>query len=383
MTSPRALRPPFAKIPRRISRKLSTQTLRISLGLGVTFLSACKDGSETAAAAPKPPAQVVVYKVETRPFADTTTAVGTLRSNESVEISAAVTEQVEALHFEDGQTVKKGDLLATLTSHEEIAQMANAKAILAEEERELKRLSGLSETGSVAKVTVAERTTRGVLAKAGIDRIQAMLDDRNVRAPFDGVVGLRRISVGATVSPGTVITTLDQLDRMKLDFTVPEVFISQLGKGSAISVRAAAYPDRTFEATVENVDSRVDPVTRSITVRSIIDNKSHELLPGMLMSVNLQRNQREAITVPERALVPLGKSQAVFRLKEDSSVERIGVQIGARVPGFVEITEGLKVGDQVISDGVGGLSNGAAVKVSESFSGPAEMFNPSADAEAR
>lgn len=326
---------------------------------------------------------MVVFEAESRPFSDTSTAVGTLRSNESVEISAAITEQVESIHFNDGQKVNKGDLLAKLTSNEEQAQMKNAEAILAEEERELDRLRRLGKTGAVAEVTIAERNTRGVLAKAGISRIQAMLDDRHVHAPFDGVVGLRRISPGATVSPGTVITTLDQLDRMKLDFTVPEVFIPQLAKGAAIAVKTAAFPDRIFKATVESVDTRVDPVTRSITVRSIIDNESLELLPGMLMTVTLRRNEREAVTIPERALVPLGKNQAVFRLKDDSTVERVGVRIGARLPGFVEIIDGLKVGDQVVSDGVASLRDGAKVTVNGSFSGPAERFNPGADAASR
>ena len=362
---------------------MQTRALWLVSGVSVALLSACRDEAPSAPKKAGGPAPVTVFSVAERDFSDTTTAVGTLRSNEAVEISAAVTEQVEALHFEDGQTVKKGQLLAKLTSHEEQAQMENAKAILAEEEREMTRLSGLSETGAVAEVTIAERNTRAVLAKAGINRIQAMLDDREVRAPFDGIVGLRRISPGATVSPGTVITTLDQLDRMKLDFTVPEVFVPQLGKGTSISVKAAAFPDRSFDATVETVDTRVDPVTRSITVRSIIDNGSLELLPGMLMSVTLERNERKSLAVPERALVPLGKSQAVFRLKDDATVERVGVVTGARVPGFVEITDGLKPGDQVVSDGVAVLREGSAVTVQGEFSGPAEQFDPSAEAQSR
>lgn len=361
---------------------MDTRAIWISLGLSAALLSACREDDGGGAQKPKGPTPVVVFEARARPFTDTTTAVGTLRSNEAVEISAAVTEQVEALHFEDGQEVRQGDLLAKLTDSEEQAQMENAEAILAEEERELQRLSNLR-TGAVAEVTIAERTTRSVLAKAGINRIRAMLEDREVRAPFDGVVGLRRISPGATVSPGTVITTLDQLDRMKLDFTVPEVFVPQLGKGTALDVKAAAFPDRVFEATVEQVDTRVDPVTRSITVRSILDNESRELLPGMLMSVTLQRNQREAVAVPERALVPLGKSQSVFRLKDDSTVERVGVTLGARLPGFVEITDGLEVGDRVVSDGVAVLRDGAEVTVSGEFDGPAEPFDPSADAEGR
>lgn len=361
---------------------MDTRTIWIALGFLAALTSGCREPDNDVSGQTKGPVPVVVFETAVRPFSDTTTAVGTLRSNESVEISAAVTEQVEALHFEDGQTVRKGDLLAKLTSYEEQAQMENAKAVLAEEERELERLSGLR-SGAVAEITIAERNTRSVLAKAGMNRIQAMLDDREVRAPFDGVVGLRRISPGATVSPGTVITTLDQLDRMKLDFTVPEVFIPQLGKGTTISVEAAAFPGRSFEATVESVDTRVDPVTRAITVRSIIDNEARELLPGMLMSVGLQRNARETLAVPERALVPLGKSQSVFRLVDDSTVERVGVELGARVPGFVEVRDGLRAGDRVVSDGVAVLRDGSAVTVSGSFSKPAEEFEPSADGENR
>lgn len=183
-----------------------------------------------------------------------TLSVGNLRATESVEISASVTEKIVSLDFEDGQTVKEGDVIARLESDEEKALMDIAKAELAEEQREIERIEGLVRTNAVAQVTLEERRTQAVRAEGAISRIEAMIKDRLITAPFDGVIGLRRISAGALVSPGAIITTLDKVDTMKLDFTVPEVFLGSppLFPGPAFLRSRRALPGTRYPARVSS-----------------------------------------------------------------------------------------------------------------------------------
>lgn len=344
----------------------------------VLLLVSCGDEGPPAGAGAPPPAavQVSTAVVELSPFTDTTLSVGNLRATESVEISASVTEKIVSLEFEDGQTVKEGEVIARLESDEETALMDIAKAELAEEQREIGRLEGLVRTSAVAEVTLEERRTQAVRAEGAINRIEAMVKDRLITAPFDGVLGLRRISAGALVSPGTIITTLDKIDTMKLDFTVPEVFLGTLTTGTALTASTMAYPDDDFTGSIETIDTRVDPVTRSLAVRAILPNPDGKLKPGMLMTVELQRNERSSLRIPERALVPLGERQAVYLVTPEGTATLVEVTLGTRIPGYVEVVSGLSVGDTIVVDGVLSLREGAAVKVTGDYAPPAAPYDP-------
>jgi len=205
--------------------------------------------------------------------------------------------------------------------------------------------------------------------------VEAQIADRRIIAPFSGMVGLRRISPGALVEPGTLITTLDKTDTMKLDFTVPETYAGTLRPGLAVAGRSNAFPDRDFEGAVAMVDSRIDPVTRSVAVRALLPNPAGDLKPGMLMTVVLERNPRESVAIPERAIVPVGDSRSVFSVV-DGVARRKVVVTGRRVPGFIEVKEGLKAGDLVVTDGVLSIQDGADVEVAGRFEGPVAPFDP-------
>lgn len=345
--------------------------------LSLFLLASCREETAGPAAGPASEVPVRIASVEKRELFDETVAIGTLRSQESVDVSSSVTERVESLHFDDGEEVKKGQLLAQLANDEETAAITMVEAELQEEKREVARLEVLAKRDAVAGVTLDERRTRSEIAIARLARMQAMLDDRQIIAPFDGVVGLRRISPGAMAEPGTIITTIDQIDPMKLDFQVPEVFITELTPGTGLRAQSAAFPDDDFEATVTTVDSRVDPVTRSISVRAVIPNPDKRLLPGMLLTVKLKRNVRDALVIPERALVPVGSTQSVYVLN-DGTVSLVEVTPGARLPGYVEILGGIEEGRQVVTDGVLSLRDGAAVNVAGPFEGTTPAFDPTA-----
>lgn len=320
------------------------------------------------------PVEVTVHTLEPRDFADQVVAMGTLVADESADISANVTERLESIHFEDGQRVEAGDLLAELAAAEERGILEGAEASLAEERRELKRLEPLVGRG-VSEADVAARRTRLALAEARIAQVRAQLADRRIVAPFGGRVGLRRISPGALVEPGDVITTLDKTDTMKLDFTIPETFLGTLRPGLAVRPRSGAFPDRRFEGKVAEIDTRIDPVTRAVAVRALLPNPGDLLRPGMLMTVTLLNNPSRNVAVPERAIVPIGEVKAVFRIA-DGIARRVAIKTGRREPGWVEVVEGLAAGDVVVTDGVLALRDGAEVTVAGEYEGPVEAFDP-------
>lgn len=351
----------------------------LSFLFSVAFLAgSCTDSStpSSGTAGTAKPVPVSVTKVEKQPFTDTTVAIGNLRSEESVEITANVTERIDSLHFEDGEYVKQGHVLAELSKEEEEAMLSIAESELKEQQREIDRLQNLTRQNAVAEVTLDERLTQRDMAEGKIKQTKATLGDLTITAPFDGVVGLRRISPGALVEPGTVITTVDKIDHMKLDFPVPEVFLNDLHPGTRVEAKTPAFPGQVFEAEIATVDSRVDPVTRSIEVRAILENKDRELRPGMLMTVSLQRNDRQALAVPERAIVQYGSKHSVYVVEKDNKVRLADVEIGVRRPGVVEIVSGLSEGMTVVTDGILSLSNGAAVEVAGQYEGPAPAFDP-------
>lgn len=329
----------------------------------------------TKAPAVKGASSVVTASVKKENYTTGMEAVGTVLAFESADIMPNVTERVTALNFEDGQSVKKGDPLATLSDAEEQAFLSSANSSLAEEEREIARLAALVKAGAAPEAKLQERQTMAEVAKQKIREAEAKISDRRIVAPFDGVLGLRRISVGALVSPTNVIVTLDKIDVVKIDFSVPETAMPYLKLGTAISARAAAARDKVFSGKLANFDSRIDPVTRSIAARAEVPNPGHDLKPGMLVMVNLEMEPSLSLSIPERALVPVGSKAFVFTVTGDKA-KRLEVKIGRRKPGFLEIKSGLKEGQNVIADGLVGLQDGMAVKVTGEFAGPVSAFNP-------
>jgi membrane fusion protein (multidrug efflux system) len=303
-----------------------------------------------AAAAPG----VIVAEATEDAWADRTEALGTLRANESVVITANVTETISAIHFDDGDRVAVDEVLVEMTSAEETALLEEVRARVAEAERQYARVQSLAERGSASASLLDERRRDLDTAGASLVAVESRLKDRLVKAPFAGVVGLRNISPGALVEPGDVITTLDDDSVMKLDFPVPSVFLPSLRPGLAIQARAPALGEGTFEGQISAVDSRVDPVTRAVQVRALLPNPDRLLRPGLLMRVALLRNPRQGLSIPEEALLHRGEEHFVLALTEtdDGAVpERRAVQIGARRPGFVEVTSGLTAGERVITHG--------------------------------
>lgn len=344
--------------------------LRLLLSAATLLLAGC--GEETATG---PGARggergltlVVTDTAQSRVIRREIEAIGTAGANESVTITAKVTDTVSAVRFEDGGYVDAGDVLIELTNREDTALLAEAQAHVQDTRTQFERLQSLLAQQSVPVSQVDEARARYNAAEARYQAVQARLADRLIRAPFSGVLGFRQVSSGTLVTPGTPITTLDDLSIIKLDFSLPEIYLSLLHPGLSLAARSVAYPDRTFDATVRNVDSRVDPVTRTATVRAHIDNDDQLLRPGMLLTVRLAAEEREALMVPEDALVQRGDRAYVYTVEEGIADMR-EVDHGDRYRGWVEITSGLSAGETVITEGVIKVRPGARVRTADAVS---------------
>lgn len=349
--------------------ELSKQTVSAVLVLAMMVVAGWFLFGRGDASAPKPGLQqaavrpVIGVVVEKQVFGDRLEAIGTLYANESVSVTAKTQGIIRSVDFEDGQTFKRGDQIAAIDAGEQDAALNVELANLEQQQKDLARARGLSKEGHVSQSRVDEMVAMVKKAEANVAAARVRSNDRRITAPFSGIVGTRRISVGALVSPGTVVTTLDDISEVKLDFAIPETFMATLHPGLDIEAAASAYPNEIFKGKVISVDSRVDPVTRSVNVRAMIPNEDLRLRPGMLMVAELIKDRRESLMIPEAALLPENNLQYVYTISTDNVANRLQVTIGRRRAGAVEVLEGLREGDVVIKEGLQDLRSGSKVNV--------------------
>ncbi|CAB5159498.1 CzcABC family efflux RND transporter, membrane fusion protein [Olavius algarvensis associated proteobacterium Delta 3] len=321
---------------------------------------------------------VIVKEVTMDRFIDRVEALGTLRANESVELTASVSETVTAIHFEDGQRVEAGDILIEMTNEEEHALIAEEISTVAEAKKQYERMKSLVKRGSASKSLLDQRRREYETARARLLATESRLKDRLIVAPFSGLVGLRNISVGALIEPGDVITTLDDDSVMKLDFTIPAIHLSTLRIGLPIEARSPAFDGRKFNGTVSGINSRIDPTTRSIIARALLPNPERLLKPGMLMHVDLMKNPRDVLVIPEEALIPSGRENFVLivdRTEGPTVAQRRKVTAGGRRPGDVEILDGLEAGEYVVIHGTLNTRPGQQVTVIAEDTGDEPLVN--------
>ncbi|MDF2180390.1 efflux RND transporter periplasmic adaptor subunit [Aliiglaciecola sp. CAU 1673] len=311
------------------------------------------------------PLPVVVEQVTQQPFAVVIEALGTAKANESVEVTALSTEMVDSIGFDDGDRVKKGQLLVSLHNREEKAKVNELEIGLQEAKRQLTRIRNLARENAASAQLLDEQEAKVKALTAQLEVVNAKLADLEIRAPFSGKLGIRRVSQGALVRPGEVITTLDDVHQMKVDFSISEVHLPDVQKGLKVQAHSVAYPDKVFEGEISSLDSRLDPITRSIQVRAIIDNPDFLLSPGMLLQINLHKRLLNTLVVSEGALIPIDDKQFVFVVDEQGMVKKTEVKVGYRKPGTAQIISGLNEGERVVIEGALRLGDGAKVKVVE------------------
>jgi len=321
------------------------------------------------------PTQVTTVPVRNEVVSQKLEALGTARANESVDISSKTSNIVTAVRFRDGERVRVGQVLVQLDDAATRADVAAAQATLNESESQYNRSRELLNTQALSKSQFEQLEATLKANRARLQAAQARLEDTVIRAPFSGRVGLRRVSVGTLISPGDVITTLDDTSVIKLDFAVPENMLSTLREGLSVRATAPAYPGRNFAGKVASIDSRVDINTRSVTVRALLANEDGALKPGMFLNVSLSKDERQAIVIPEEALTPEAEKQFVF-VVADGKASRREVRIGGRRPGHVEVLGGLNPGDVVVVEGTQKIRDGSPVVASERV---VEALPPDAD----
>lgn len=313
-----------------------------------------------------PPASVFAEPAREQVFTNRVEAIGTLEPNERVDLTLTASDRVTALYFEDGDRVKKGKTLLSLAQREQVALVEAAEADLAQARQDLARIEPLAQQGAVStsELDMARRNVN--TASAQLRAVQSRQNDRVLVAPFDGVLGFRRVSVGSLVRPGDVVATLIDDSVMRLEFAVPSTFIRVLRPGLEIEASTSDLPGQVFSGTVDSIDNAIDPITRSVRVRANVPNPSGVLLSGMYMSVALQAEPRRALSVPEVALQPRGPETFVWVADTSGAqtvARRVKIEPGLRHNGRVEVVSGLTAGQMVITEGALRVREGALVMI--------------------
>lgn len=304
--------------------------------------------------------------IGSRSFTDEIRVLGVARGRRSVNITSSTSELITRVLFTDGQRVAAGTPLVELQAREEDAGIIEARAQVAQAQRQFDRYKTLSERGIAPRVTAEDAETALATARASLNAAQARRGDRLIRAPFAGVLGLSSVTAGTLVNPGGVITTLDDIAVVRVDFPVPERYLGVLRTGTPIRATIDAYGDEVFSGRIALIDTRVNEQTRAVTARAEIPNPGARIRPGMAVRVAVQQGRRTAPAAPEAALQYEGDGAFVYRIAkgtEGSTAQRVEVETGSVEGGFVEILSGLSVGDRVVGSGLNRIQPGAPVSV--------------------
>lgn len=318
------------------------------------------------------PTMVSAAVVQPRVFSDDLEVLGVAKGRQSVTLTAATTQLVAKVRFTDGQQVRRGAVLVELKNTEQDAGIAQSEAKLVQAQREYDRWRQLADKGFASRSAVDQYQAAWLSAKADLEAARARQADRQIRAPFAGVVGLSDVAPGALVNPGAPIVTLDDLTAIRVDFQVPEQYLAQVHEGQPIDATVDAYPGQKVHGRIQRLDTRVDERTRAITARAEFPNPDHRLKPGMLIRVAISRGQRPALAAPESAVAVQGDSAFVFVIRamgERTVAEQRPVVTGLRQDDFVEILDGVRPGERIVADGLNKIQPGQPIRVAGGFGG--------------
>jgi len=308
------------------------------------------------------PVTVELARAETRTLRRTVEAVGTTRAAKSIDIVPEVDGRLVELTITPGTPVEAGAVLARLDDSIQRADLTEAEAVLTEQSQTLDRIRTLSRTNAVSQAALEDATARLAEAQAEMERARRRLEDRAITAPFAGVVGLTNYDVGARVSDGQVLTRLDDLTEVEVEFSLPETVFSQVRQGQGVTARSAAFPDRDFQGTVTAVDSRIDPVSRAFRTRAIIPNPDSTLPAGMFLALTLVLSEEDRITVPEEAIVFQAAETYVF-VADEGTARRRTVETGQRRDGRIAVLSGLAEGEAVVVRGLQRVRDGTPLTI--------------------
>ena len=292
-------------------------------------------------------------------------AIGSLQSDETVQLAPEIAGRVDKIEFEEGTRVKAGDVLISLDDALLRAEVADTEARLNLAKANNERARQLSRTGNVTDRSRDEAVTNFETATAALELAKTRLDKHLLRAPFDGIVGVRTVSVGAFVAVGTPVVNIEKIDGLKVDFKVPEIYLTSIAAGQVIDVTVDAIPGQTFTGKIYAINPQVAVNGRALQVRARIETKELILRPGLFARILIKGAvERDVVLVPESAIIPRAGDNFVFRI-EDGRAKEVRVKLGERSSAKVALTEGIGAGDMIVTAGQHKLRDGAAVDVVE------------------
>ena len=310
--------------------------------------------------------QVAEAVIATRPFSDQIEVLGVARGERSVNITSNSSELITRVLFTDGQRVSAGTPLVQLQAREEEAGIIEARAQVGLAEQQYERYAELGERGFAPRMMVEQYQAELAVARATLQAAQARQGDRSIRAPFSGVLGLSSVTAGTLINPGAVITTLDDIDTIRVDFPIPERYLNVVRAGLPITATADAYGDQEFSGRIALVDTRINETTRAVTARAEFPNPGGRIRPGMLVRVSIEQGQRQSVAVPEAGIQYEGDGAFVYRIagtEQGSTAQRVEVETGAVEGGFVEVVSGLRAGERIVASGLNRIQPNAPVTV--------------------
>ena len=371
-----------------IKRHFFLAAAAVLLGLMVlaVVLRVAFAGDEKAGGGPSGPGggrgqTVSEVVISARSFTDEIRVLGVARGRRSVNITSSTSELITRVLFTDGQRVSAGTPLVELQAREEDAGIIEARAEVAQAQRQFDRYKTLADRGIAPRVTAEDAETALATAQASLTAAQARRGDRLIRAPFAGVLGLSSVTAGTLVNPGGVITTLDDIDVVRVDFPVPERYLGELRAGIPIRATIDAYGDEVFGGRIALIDTRINEQTRAVTARAEISNPGARIRPGMAVQVAVQQGQRTAPAAPEAAVQYEGEGAFVYRIARGDrglTAQRVEVETGSVEGGYVEIVSGLNVGDSIVGSGLNRIQPGAPVRVAGQTGGNSGNRRPAA-----
>ncbi|MDA8707800.1 efflux RND transporter periplasmic adaptor subunit [Hellea sp.] len=347
-----------------------TRIFTISLILSsAMLLASCGSKSAeggTSGASKARAANVFVEPLQTHSFASRIEALGTLTPKEQVDLTLNSADRVASLYFEDGQRVKKGQVLLQLQQREQRALVQAEEARVISARQQLGRMERLVASKAVSQAEVDD--AKGMLdsAIAQKEAVESRQTDRVLRAPFDGVLGFRRVSVGSYVQAGSVVARLVDDSEMNLQFDVPSTFLRLLNTDSEVVTTTNDIPGQTFKGTITSIDNVIDPVTRAVTVRATLANPDQVLVSGMFMNVTVNAEPRTVPALPEEAVQPVGPRNFVYTVESEGDkliAKRKEIQIGILQDGLIEVKSGIEPGERIVIEGLLQVRDGAPVKI--------------------
>lgn len=346
---------------------------------GLQIFSMIKEGKSFT----EPPTTVTSAKVQKANWAPTLSAVGSITPVQGATISAELPGMVSEIGFESGHPVKKGDLLVKLDASAEQAQLRSAQANLELAKADFERAQDLSKRGVISTAELDSASSKYFAAKAAVENMQSIINKKEIRAPFDGIAGIREVNPGQMVPAGQKLVTLQALDKVFVDFSLPQQDLGKVKTGLPVKLTTDAIEGREFDGTLSAINSAIDPTTRAVSLQATIDNADHALRAGMFARVRvLLPETKPTLFIPTTAVsyAPFGNSVYVIEKNKDEKAEKDSlvvrqqfIRTGETRGDFIAVTEGLKEGEEVVSTGVFKMRNGINVAVDNKLAPKGEI----------